>query len=68
MPKVKCMSCIYGWDTRDLDKRRCTLELPPFVEAVIRQYGISDRSVWADHGCDLGVEKEREKEDGEKEN
>ena len=63
MPKVKCMNCKYGWDTRDLDKRRCMLELPPFVEAVLNQYGTSDRFVPLDHGCDLGVENEKEKDD-----
>ena len=60
MPKVKCMNCKYGWDTRDLDKRRCMLELPPYLEG-IAEYG--NRNVPLDHGCDLGVEKERKTED-----
>ena len=68
MPKVKCMNCKYGSDTRDPDKRWCTLKLPPFVEAVIDHYGNCDRFVWLDHGCDLGVEKVKEKDDAETEN
>jgi len=68
MPKVKCMDCKYGEDTRDPDERRCTLELPPFMKAVLDQYGTSDRHVWLNQGCDLGVEKERENDDAETEN
>lgn len=68
MPKVKCINCKYGWDKGELDKRFCMLKLPPFMEMVINQYGTSDRSVWADSGCDLGVEKDKESNDAETEN